>query len=177
MKYIAVTSDDFLAHHGVKGQKWGVRRYQNEDGSYKPGAEGRYDPETINKKTDKAGREYEKASKKIHSKQAEEKRSLKAYNNAAERMNEGLIKEYNSEYDKKLGEKAKGHDYFNDKKYIEGYEKLFEKVFNEEYNKLYSDEVKNNKNIKKAEKIVSKYGIKNYDSISRGVYKSGVGGK
>lgn len=33
---------DELYHYGVPGQKWGVRNYQNEDGSYKPGAEGRY---------------------------------------------------------------------------------------------------------------------------------------
>ena len=25
---------DYICHHGIKGQKWGVKRYQNADGSY-----------------------------------------------------------------------------------------------------------------------------------------------
>lgn len=33
---------DELYHHGVKGQKWGVRRYQNEDGSLTPAGKVRY---------------------------------------------------------------------------------------------------------------------------------------
>lgn len=31
-----------LEHHGIKGQKWGIRRYQNKDGSYTDMGRKRY---------------------------------------------------------------------------------------------------------------------------------------
>lgn len=34
--------EDCLAHHGIKGQKWGVRRFQNPDGSLTPAGRERY---------------------------------------------------------------------------------------------------------------------------------------
>lgn len=32
--YGVVFLGDSISHHGIKGQRWGVRRFQNEDGSY-----------------------------------------------------------------------------------------------------------------------------------------------
>ncbi len=47
-----------LVHHGIKGQKWGVRRYQNEDGSLTAAGKKKYgtdDPTIINPSTVKKG--------------------------------------------------------------------------------------------------------------------------
>lgn len=33
---------DYLAHHGILGMKWGIRRYQNKDGSLTPAGQKRY---------------------------------------------------------------------------------------------------------------------------------------
>lgn len=35
-------SDIYLAHHGILGQKWGVRRFQNEDGSLTSAGKKKY---------------------------------------------------------------------------------------------------------------------------------------
>lgn len=37
--------DYYISHHGVKGQKWGVRRYRNEDGTLTEAGKKRYEKE------------------------------------------------------------------------------------------------------------------------------------
>lgn len=40
--YINTYPSDELYHHGIKGQKWGVRRFQNSDGSLTSAGKSRY---------------------------------------------------------------------------------------------------------------------------------------
>ena len=71
-KEVNMLYDDlYLAHHCVKGQRWGVRRYQNEDGSLtKAGRKrfGRYGSSVINEiETEKrrSGLSYDKIGRQI----------------------------------------------------------------------------------------------------------------
>ena len=51
--------DKWLGHSGIKGQKWGVRRYQNYDGSLTEAGKERYGRKLV-ESYEKLGKEYDK---------------------------------------------------------------------------------------------------------------------
>lgn len=60
-------SDNELRHYGIKGMRWGIRRYQNPDGSLTPAGRKRIekkDQKWAKKNTDKITARAKKASKK-----------------------------------------------------------------------------------------------------------------
>lgn len=49
--------DTYIYHHGIKGQKWGVRRYQNKDGSLTPKGKKRYSDDYLSAHSGKSYKE------------------------------------------------------------------------------------------------------------------------
>ena len=54
---LSYSTSDVLAHYGISGQQWGVRRFQNEDGTYTEEGKLRYNknPESSEWKKKEAG--------------------------------------------------------------------------------------------------------------------------
>lgn len=110
-------SEYYLAHHGIKGQKWGVRRFQNSDGSYTEAGKQRYGRISLNPitayaqyqnyKVDKGFKKWKEGAANRDSaielgKKANE--AHRAY--MADKSNKELKKAYkqaNKEYKKALG--------------------------------------------------------------------------
>lgn len=57
---------DYISHHGVKGMHWGVRRYQNSDGSYTALGKKRRSEgiSTSNEKLSRIDKKYDRLAKK-----------------------------------------------------------------------------------------------------------------
>ena len=68
-----------LYHHGIKGQRWGVRRFQNYDGTYTKKGLARYD---------KAASKYEDSKKRVVAAKKNFERSANSSTKALKAMDE-----------------------------------------------------------------------------------------
>ena len=72
--------NNVLEHHGILGQKWGVRRYQNKDGSLKPAGKSRYQNEDGSLTSEGKKREQERNFKEA------QKTQRRGYRSSYDRM-------------------------------------------------------------------------------------------
>ena len=121
----------YIEHHGIKGQKWGRRRYQNKDGSLTPEGKLRHnqdEPPTRTKKEQRQVRKMQKSYDKLHRKEY-----ANAYNKSADYANKVLIPSINKKYkDVDLSDPDTYDKYFRE------YEDSFVQVFNKNLDDMYN---------------------------------------
>ena len=141
-----------LSHHGILGMKWGVRRFQNSDGSLTSAGKKRASYEY--KKESVAGdKDLMNNYTRIY---------VNAYTKTADKMNSGGIEKFNAEQKKKHGD-----NFSSRKEYGEEYMKLFDKMMSEEFKKTMYDFRISNAHYQKADALVQKHGMEKWDDLAK----------
>ena len=141
-----------LYHYGVLGMRWGVRRYQNEDGTLTPAGKKRVSKQykqTADRVTEKLNRNATDMY-------------LTSYNKAAEYMNSGGIDAYNKQQKSKYGK-----NYADRPGYDEGYMELFQEKFTEIWNRSLNDFYSSDEDVQKARELVKKYNMTEWNDFAR----------
>lgn len=105
--------EPYIEHHGILGQKWGIRRYQNPDGSLTAEGRARLERKIQKKDTRWAKRNYNKIYKKAYKSAKKDmntyvkkdlNKQMSPYNKSG-----GISLTYANAYNKKLAELMNEH--------------------------------------------------------------------
>lgn len=85
--------DSYLEHHGIKGQKWGIRRFQNDDGTLTEEGKKRYEVGDSGTMTEAGKKLYEQDRKGAKKEALSERKDLMKKYGYGKEVSNYLIKE------------------------------------------------------------------------------------
>lgn len=88
---MSMTTEEFLEHHGIKGQKWGIRRFQNKYGSLTNAGRKRYGDDSGGEKSSSAQKRSFFGRKKSSSSVSSEKEETQPKKKSVSEMSDDEI--------------------------------------------------------------------------------------